>query len=80
MANDIEAGDVQWAAAVTLYTPEGSQKRGHAFSQLAGFPKWHPDRSSWMLPLGVLRSAFRDFEDQLLDIGSDADVDESYNA
>lgn len=80
MADAIEAGDVQWAAAVVLYTPEASQKHGHAFSQLSGFPKWHPDRSSWMLPLGVLRASFRDFEDHLLDIGSDADTDESFQA
>jgi hypothetical protein len=69
MADAIEAEKVQWVAAVALYTPAGSRERNRAFDQLSGFPV-EADCEIWMMPLGVLRSAYLDFEDQLIEFGA----------
>ena len=75
MADAIEAGEVQWVAAVALYNLEGSQKRERAFDQASGWPETQDDGAvSWILATGVLRSAYLDFEDQLMNAGAETIV------
>ena len=80
MADAVERGDVQYVAAVALYTPEGAEAREHAFDQLGGFPVRHDRAISWMLPLGVLRAAFLDLESHILELAGRTETNDEYMA
>ena len=69
MADAVESGDIVWVGAVCLYTPEVAKAKDHAFAQCSGFPTCDP-ASFWITSLGIARSAFLDFEQELCDIGA----------
>lgn len=74
MADAIDAGEVQWVAAVAMYTPEGGNARERAFDQISGFPD--PAAGPfWMLATGALRSAYLDFEAQLMEVAASTITD-----
>ncbi len=69
MAEAVEAGDVHWVAAVALYTEPAAEEKGHAFEQLAGWPQ-REGAEFWMVAAGVLRSAYLDFEEQIMEVAA----------
>jgi hypothetical protein len=70
LADAVENGDVHWIAAVGVYTQQAAETKGRAFDQLSGFPDSSSGVPFWMVATGALRSAYLDFESQLMDAGA----------
>lgn len=69
MADAVDAGEVHWVCAMALYTAPAAEARGHAFGQLAGWPQ-QGGAPYWMMAAGALRSAYIDFEDQIMEVAA----------